>query len=161
MSRHKTQHQKFVETTERILTETLAFAETFPIGSWISGYTRPDIFIVQRSAIGKQRPKGRECWIGSYDRYFIVECKVGLQDIPNAIFQLLMALLSIRSLQDLDFHHGGLGPVLAMPTRLRHLAEKGGLLKELQDVFGELNFGLVVVDSGRRSVEWLLRPSSF
>jgi len=161
MSRHKTGHQKFVETTKKTLTETLAFAETFPVGSWMSRYTRPALFIVQQSAVGKEPTKGKECWIGTYDRYFIVECKVGLQDIPNAIFQLLMALLSIRSLQDLDFHHGGLAPVLAIPAGLRHLAEKRGLLKELQDVFRELNFGLIVVDNGRRSIEWLLMPSSF
>jgi len=162
MSSQKIGHQEFVEITKRILTrKCLAYAEDYPVSSWMDRYTRPDLFIVQHSSMGKERVKGKQSWVGSYDRYFIIECKVTLQDIPNAAFQLLMALVSIRSLQGLDFQHGGLSPVLAIPTKLRDLAEKRELLGEIQDIFRELNFGLVAVDARRKSLEWVLTPSSF
>ena len=138
----------------------LAYAEDYPVGSWMNRYTRPDLFILQHSSIGKEPMKG-EAWIGTYDRYLLVECKVALEDTPNAAFQLLMALVSVGSLEDLDFHHGGLGPILAIPTKLRDVIEKRGLLKELEDILSELDFGLIAVDKRRKSVEWVLRPGSF
>jgi hypothetical protein len=161
MSRQKTSHQKFVQTAKNILTKRLAYADSYPVGSWMSRYTRPDLFIVQRSCFGKQLSKrGKESWVGTYDRFFIIECKVSLRDLPNAIFQLLVALVSIRSMEDLDFHHGGLAPVLAVPLRLKQLANKQGLLKELEDSLRELNFGFVVLNDRTKSAEWILPPSS-
>jgi hypothetical protein len=159
-SRHRIKHQSFVETTKKILTQVLTHAESYPVGSWLGRYTRPDLFIVQHSALGREIINGKESWIATYDRYFIVECKVSLTDIPNAAFQLMIALVSIRSLEDLDFHHGGLAPILAIPTELKNLAKKRNLLAELQDILRELYFGLVVVDNRTGSIEWLLPPSS-
>ncbi len=161
ISRRTTGHQKFVQTTKRLLTGSLAYADDYPVGSWMRGYARPDLFIVQRSSIGMRHLKKKKAWIGTYGRFFIIECKVSLDDVPNGLFQLLIALVSIGDLQDLDFHHGGLGPTLAISSRLRENMERKGLLKELQEIFAELSFGLVIVDTKNESVEWILHPGSF
>ncbi len=94
MSRKKA-HQVFVETTKKVLLNLLANSKVYPIGNWLNSFTKPDIFIVQSSSSFTGDIKNKENWYGSYDRCYIIECKISIEDIPHAAFQLLMSLNAI------------------------------------------------------------------
>jgi len=153
-------HQEFVELTKRAFVDSLAYAEVFP-ASWLAGYTRPDAFIVQWSSVGREHIEGKQEWIGSYDRHYIIECKVSPEDALRAPFQLLMSLVSIGRFRDLDFAHGGVSPVLAIPPNLRHGLIEAKRYNDLLAVFKELRFGVAIIRQEEPRIEWAISPGNF
>lgn len=91
----------------------------------------------------------------------MVECKIEEGDLQNSPFQLLLAVVAFRGNGMLDLHHGGLRPVLAIPTTLRDSMEAAGTLQRVVKIFEELAFGIFVIDVPAMNFDPISWPGSF
>jgi len=157
----RSHHQQFVADTQSVLLDKLAYSRLLPVGSWANRFTRPDILILQEPMSGRPPIEGKHAYQGLYEQAYLIECKVDGNDLEKAPYQLLMAALSFEGQGLLDLHHGGIRPVLAIPTGLRSEMVAQSRLNEAIEVFRELRFGFLVVDVSRTSYEALLTPTSF
>ncbi|HEV2138570.1 MAG TPA: hypothetical protein VGR53_06980 [Nitrososphaerales archaeon] len=161
MSSQKKPHQQFMSDTKSILLSRLAYARSFPVGSWVNRFTRPDIVIVQEPASGRPDIQGVKSHQGFYDQVYLVECKINPRDLENAPYQLLLAMGSFRGQGMLDLAHGGVRPTLAVPRSLEESMNAEGAFNQVIEIFRELHFGLIIVDQERRDYTSLLWSESF
>lgn len=155
------QHTVFQNNTKSILLSKLQFSRALPIGAWQNRFTRPDVLITQDPLWGRAQDPGKRGFNGFYTEAFMVECKIEARDLEKSPFQLLLAVMAFRGNGMLDLRHGGLRPVLAMPTTLRDSMEAAGTFQRVVKIFEELAFGIFVVDVPAMDFEPIRWPGTF